>query len=271
MTEQAQTEPVQAESQTQEPSFVVPEAYATKGWAKDIKSPDDLWKLTDNAQSLIGKRAAPALDAPAEEWNNHMLQLGMPESKDGYQLSDIEGLPEGFDVAAYKGKAQDLMHQAGLTQRQADALWQTYLNAELQAAGEAAKGLDERFAELTTKHFGDKYGEIETVAQEAIKAFVPEELRGSIANASPEALVAMQALAANAKAEIDRIKKEYGAEGKLPSGEAAPTASIDETRKELASLRSSRDATDPTSPNYKQTRAKIDELSGVVRRALNGG
>lgn len=270
MTEQAPAAPAPAEPQEPANSFTVPEAYASKGWAKDIKSADDLWKLTDNAQSLIGKRAAPAPDAPAEEWNNYMRQLGMPEKPDAYQLSDIEGLPEGFDVASYKGKAQALMHQAGLTQRQADALWQTYIKAELEAAGETVKGLDDKFNELTAKHFGDKYSQIETIAQEAIKAFVPEELRGAISTASPEALVAMQALAANAKAEIDRVKKEFGAEGRLPSGEAAPAASIEDTRRELAALRSSQAASDPTHKDFKTTRAKIEELSGAVRRALNG-
>jgi hypothetical protein len=273
MTEQAQAAPVQDAPQTsQEPasSFAVPEAYASKGWAKDIKSPDDLWKLTDNAQSLIGKRATPAADAPAEEWNNYMKQLGMPENPDGYTLGDIEGTPEGFDLAPYKQQAQQLMHKAGLTPRQADALWKEYISTELAASGKAQADADKAYGELTAKHFGDKLSEVEAVAQEAIKAFVPEELRGALSKAPADALVAMQALASNAKAEIDRIKKEYGAEGKLPSGESVPNASIDEQRKELAALRSSKDATDPTSPKYKETRAKIDEMSASVRRALNG-
>ena len=271
MTEPAQAASAQAEPQTNpEPtsSFSVPEAYASKGWAKDIKSPDDLWKLTDNAQSLIGKRAAPAPDAPAEEWTNYMKQLGMPEKPDGYTLSDIEGVPEGMDLAPFKQQAQELMHKAGLTPRQADALWKEYISTELAASSKAQADADKIYSELTTKHFGDKLSEDEAVAQEAIKAFVPEELRAAISKAPSDALVAMQALAANAKAEIDRIKKEYGAEGKLPSGEAAPAANIEQTRKELAALRSSPDATDPTSPRYKETRAKIEEMSAAVRRAL---
>lgn len=269
MTEQAVVaqEPVEPSQQS---SFTVPDAYATKGWAKDIKSSDDLWKLTDNAQSLIGKRAAPAPDAPAEEWNNYMRQLGMPEQPDAYQLGDIEGLPEGFDVGQYKTQAQQLMHKAGLTQRQADALWKEYIQTELGAAQQATADLDKRYDELTAKHFGDKYSEIEGVAQEAIKAFVPEELRGSISSAPPEVMTAMLALAANAKAEIDRVKREFGAEGKLASGESAPSAGIQETRQELAALRSSKEATDPTNPKYKETRARIEDLSNTVRRALNG-
>lgn len=255
-------------NQPQSEGFTVPEAYASKGWAKDIKSPDDLWKLTDNAQSLIGKRAAPAPDAPAEEWTNYMKQLGMPEKPEGYTLSDIEGVPEGMDLAPFKQQAQQLMHKAGLTPRQAEALWKEYVGTELGAMSKAQEDANKIYSELTTKHFGDKISEVEAVAQEAIKAFVPEELRAAISKAPSDALVAMQALAINAKAEIDRVKKEYGAEGNLPSGEAAPTANIEQTRKELAALRSSKDATDPTSPKYKETRAKIEEMSAAVRRAL---
>lgn len=271
MTEQAQTAPAQDAPQSNpEPanSFTVPEAYASKGWAKDIKSPEDLWKLTDNAQSLIGKRQAPAPDAPAEEWTNYMKQLGMPDKPDGYTLSDIEGVPEGMDLAPFKQQAQELMHKAGLTPRQADALWKEYIGIELAASSKAQADADKIYNELTAKHFGEKLSEIEAVAQEAIKAFVPEELRGAISKAPSDALVAMQALAANAKAEIDRVKKEYGAEGKLPSGEAAPAVNIEQTRKELAAARSSVAATDPTHPEYKATRQKIEEMSAVVRRAL---
>jgi hypothetical protein len=199
-----------------------------------------------------------------------MKQLGMPEKPDGYTLGDIEGVPDGMDLAPFKQQAQELMHKAGLTPRQADALWKEYIGAELAATGKAQADADKAYIELTTKHFGDKLSEVESVAQEAIKAFVPEELRGALSAAPAEALVAMQALASNAKAEIDRIRKEYGAEGKLPSGQAAPAASIDEQRKELAALRSSKDATDPTSPKYKETRVKIEEMSASVRRALNG-
>jgi hypothetical protein len=61
--------------------FSIPESYQDRGWAKDIKSQEDLWKLTDNAQSLIGKRPAgiPTADAPQEEWDKFYQALGRPE------------------------------------------------------------------------------------------------------------------------------------------------------------------------------------------------
>lgn len=268
MTEQAPQENVQAAPQpNQAPasSFSVPEAYASKGWAKDIKSADDLWKLTDNAQSLIGKRPAgvPLTDSPTEEWEK-FYSTTRPEK---YDLPKVEGFDEKV-LAEFSPIAEKLFSKHGLTQKQAADFYKDYLLLEKEAENNSSLADDKVYSELTAKHFGDKASEIETVAQEAIKAFVPEELRGAISDASSNVLVAMQALAANAKAEIDRVKKEYGAEGTLPSGESAPASNIEATRKELAALRLSKDATDPTSPRYKETRAKIEEMSAAVRRAL---
>lgn len=268
--QEPQAQPQQQPTEPQANSFSVPQEYAGKGWIEKVKSVDDLWKVADNAQSLIGKRAAPAVDAPAEEWTAYMRQLGMPEKLEDYQLSDIDGIGETIDIAGYKTQAQRLMHEAGLTQRQADTLWKAFMASELKTAQAQSAELDKKYDELTAKHFGDKYADVETAAHEAIKAWVPEELRGAVANSSPETMIAMQALAVNAKAEIDRIRTEYGAEGRLPSGQAAPTASIEDSRKELAALRSNPASGDPTHKDYKANRARIDELSGIVRRALNG-
>jgi len=41
---------------TTTPTFAPPEEYKEKGWAKNIKSVDDLWKNHSNSQELIGKK-----------------------------------------------------------------------------------------------------------------------------------------------------------------------------------------------------------------------
>ena len=237
-------------------SFSVPEQYATKQWATGIKSHDDLWKMTDNAQSLIGRKSIPSQDAPAEEWSAFMKQLGAPENKDGYSLSKIDGLPENFDVAPFEEKAKSLMFDAGLTAKQADSLWKAYIQSEVTSLSESNAQLDAKFGELKNQYFGDKQGEIESIAQDAIKAFVPENLRASLSTASPEVLIAMQALAHNAKMEIDRIARSYGAEGSIPRGDVS-AVNADDVVKENARLMASNAYKNAGHPDHKETVERV--------------
>lgn len=263
-------------SQQSNNSFVVPEAYQGKGWVEKIKSPDDLWKTLDNTQSLLGKRPAgiPTADAPKEEWDK-FYQAARPESPDKYTLPEIEGLPEGVDLSAQKKTAMELMYKAGLTNKQAADLWKEFMGTELKAAGEnkaayeaKQKELDAEFDKLTKEVFG---GDFENVSKSAINfanEIVPESLRDAPAAIAdnPKALAYIAALAKGAQDKIAAIQKEYGAEGTITSGNQAASVSIDDVRKELAALRTSKAARDPFSPEYKKTLDRIQELSGTVER-----
>ena len=276
MSDQQESQSQASDQQPPSETFAVPDAYKDRGWVEKIKSPDDLWKMTDNAQSLLGKRPAgiPANDAPQEEWDK-FYQAARPESPDKYAFSDIEGLPEGVDLTSYKSEAQKAMHKAGLTQRQADALWKEYVGLEMGAVKTSQEGLDKRFDEVAAKVLGDKLGPAQTIAQEAIKTYVSEELRTSFAN-NPDGMVAMIELAngyegkiAEKDAEIERIKTEYGAEGKLPSGEQASSTDIAETVAKLSKLRLSPEAQDFTKPGHKKAMDDIAALQAIVARHYN--
>lgn len=276
-TDQQVNTQVQAADQSQnQSSFSVPEAYQSKGWAEKIKSIDDVWKTLDNTQSLLGKRPAgiPSNDAPQEEWDK-FYQVARPESPDKYTLPDIEGLPEGVDLSSQKKTAMELMHKAGLTNKQAADLWKEFMGTEIKAAGEAKtsyetkqKELDAEFDKLTKEVFG---GDFENISKSAISfanEIVPESLRdapSAIAD-NPKALAYIAALAKGAQDKIAAIQKEYGAEGKITSGNQAASVSIDDVRKELAALRTSKEARDPFSPDYQKTLNRIQELSGTVER-----
>jgi hypothetical protein len=277
MTEQIENAPVsQQTSQTGE-SFAVPDAYKGKGWTESVKSVDDLWKLNDNAQSLIGKRPAgiPSADAPTEEWDKFYAAAGRPEKPEAYQFSDVEGIPEGADLGPIKEKAATILHKAGLTQKQADEVWKLYLGSELAAVGEGKAAmeakqaeLDKEFDKVTAEMFGDSYDTAAKSAQELIIRHVPEEARGAYEALAdnPKAMAVVIKALSGASAEIEKVKKEYGAEGKITSGDQSASISIDEARKELAALRISKEAKDFTDPKNKATIARIDELSGMVSR-----
>ena len=281
MNEQAQTEQTsQNASQEQTNSFSIPEAYKDRGWVEKIKSPDDLWKTLDNTQSLLGKRPAgvPANDAPDAEWDKFYAAAGRPEKADGYKFSDVEGLPEGLDITPFKAKASEVLHAAGLNQRQADKVWQMFMKAELEAATgnkqaitENQSKLDQEFDNLVKEHFGDKFEQAQNTALEFINQKVPEGLRSAYAEIAdkPKALAAVIAAVNAAQSEIESVKKEYGAEGKLTSGEGTSATSIEEVRKELAILRTSQAAKDFTHADHKATMEKINTLSGKVSQYYN--
>lgn len=260
-----------AQGQPASNSFTVPDAYKERGWVEKIKSPDDLWKTLDNAQSLLGKRPAgiPANDAPEDEWEKFYQAAGKPEAPDKYQFSDIENLPEGFDATPFKEKAANILHQAGLNQKQADKVWKMFMQSELEALAsqkelQAAK--DAEFDALTKKHIPD-FDKASKVAQDMINAGVPEELRGAYAEVAenPKALAAVISALNHANSQIEKVKKEYGAEGKLPhGGQQAASQDMGEIRKELAQLRTSQAARDFTHPDNAKTKERIAALSAQV-------
>lgn len=260
-------------------SFSIPEEYASKGWAKDLKSPEDLWKLTDNAQSLIGKKQVPNENATDQEWDEFFGRIGKPESPDKYELSEPE-MPEGFALPDdFKSKAQRIMHESGLTQKQANSLYQKFLQEEIAVAGgnqkamaERQKELDAQFDEVTTKLFGDKFEEASARSQNIIKENVPQELiphLQSLSDSDPKALAAVIALTDKMATQMSELKKKYGAEDSLGSGGQATASGKEDILKKLTDAKVRAKNADPFSPDRKAAEAEIEEhrkqLQGFFR------
>lgn len=239
-----------AEPQIQAPvnDFKVPEAYAGKPWVEKIKSQDDVWKTLDNAQSLIGKKQqiVPSDGATEEDWNNFYKTIGRPEDAKGYKFKPVENLPQGIDLAPIHEKASSIFHKAGLTPKQAETVWDMYIKDELETVSkttgetkEQQAKLDKEFDEVVNKEFGDKYDTASKNAQDMINKYVPESLRGAYSEIAekPKALAAVIKALDSAHAEIDRVKKEYGKEGKLTSGDQSTGESATEVLQQLTNLR----------------------------------
>jgi hypothetical protein len=211
------------------------------------------------------------VDAPEEEWEKFYNAAGRPEKPDLYKFSDIDGVQDKEALQQSQKIAADIMHKAGLNQKQADAVWKLYVQTEAenlkQQQGKAAE-LDKEFEQIAQKHFGDRYADAEAALHGMIKQYVPEELRVGVDGIvdNPKMLAAFMAIANGAAADIAKIKTEYGAEGKMQTGGQSAGASIEDTRRELAALRSSREAQDFTNPKHKETIARIAELSAAVKR-----
>jgi hypothetical protein len=256
--------------------FSIPESYTGKGWTEKVKSVDDLWKLADNSQSLLGRRVAPADDAPQEEWDAFYKTVGRPEAPDKYQLKDVEGVPEGFDLTEFKGKAQQLMFEAGLNQKQANALYQAYLKTELDVAGknkeaiaEQNKKLDAEFDGLTKELFGDKFNEVSNKAQQFIKENIPEKLIPVVQGLQdqPQSLAAFIAFADNAQKQIADVKQKYGAEDNLASGQqTSSSTNREDVLKKLTETKLAAQKADPFSNDRKRLDDEIQSLRGQLQK-----
>ena len=252
--------------------FSIPESYQDRGWAKDIKSQEDLWKLTDNAQSLIGKRPAgiPTADAPQEEWDKFYQALGRPEQPDAYELTDsFEGLPEEFELSEYKAKAQELAHKIGLSPKQAKDLWDNYMGMEMEAAkGIQEKNasreaeLDKEFDELSSSLFGDSFKDVSAQAQKYLGEILPPELDGVVESLgdNPKALLALVKIANHSQIEVKRVKQKYGAEDSLASGSQASAISQQEIISKMAEAKKNFQNAPVFSEERKTLTAEIDNL-----------
>ena len=259
---------------SQESSFAIPEQYQGKGWTEKVSNYDDLWKLTDNSQSLIGKRPAGIPDANASdaEWEKFNKALGVPEEA-SYEYSDYQApeginLPEDFDFNQWNDTASKLFHKAALTPKQAKILRDEYLNHELGAAQQTQTMLDEQYYKITNEVFGDEYKKYEDMTIETFDKYSPQNLKGAISQIAdkPEALAAIVATIKGLKGEIDGVKKEYGAEGSTPSGEQTSGKTYDDVLKELTNIRISKDYRDFTRPEHKNVVEKHNELQATLAR-----
>lgn len=258
--------PASAAASDAAPAFTIPDAYKDRGWVEKVKSADDLFKAYDNAVGLLGKRPAgiPANDAPDADWEA-FYKAARPESPDKYTLSEIEGMSADVDLAPYK----KLMYDAGLTPKQADAMWKEYVKLEQGAVARTQEALDKRFDEVAAKVLGERREAASTVAQEAIKTYVSEELRTSFVN-NPDGMVAMIELANGYEAKLAQVRAEYGAEGRLPDGgQRVAAPDISETVSKLAKLRLSPEAQDFTKPGHAKAMEEIKALQAVVAKHYN--
>lgn len=257
-------------SPAQTPTFSVPQEYADREWTSNIKSQDDLWKQFANSQELIGRRPAgiPTADAAPEEWDKFYAAAGRPDDPSGYELSAVDGLPEGADIAPFADMAAPILHAAGLSKSQAAEVWKGYLELETKAALERSAAMDAQFDELSSKYFGDNFESVSASAQKFLVDVLDEGLRTEAANATPAQQIAMITVADNAMKRIAEIEKKYGAEGSITPGEQTAPNSIEDVRLELAKLRTSEAVRDFTHPDHKKSIARIEQLSEVVRRSV---
>lgn len=147
----------------------------------DIRDVSGLAKSFVHAQSMIGadKIVLPKADASPAEMADFYNKLGRPGAADGYKFSEttVEGAPK--DEATQKW-ARDIFHKHGLTQKQADGLYQDYVakvGGDMKSMQEARSAQREQALEqLRGEWKGNEFDVNVQLAQRAVKTFGSEDL-----------------------------------------------------------------------------------------------
>lgn len=128
--------------------FKVPDEYKEKGWARNLKSEQDVWKMLDNAQALVGKKmVVPDLEkASQEEVEAYYSQL-RPKDKD-YGLESIED--EGK-----RALFSEMLHKNGISKKQGSDLVKQYQEYERSVLEQATS--EAGFIEEMKTSFGEDY------------------------------------------------------------------------------------------------------------------
>ena len=164
-----------------------------------------------------------------------------------------------------------MAHKHGLTQKQADGLRQDWLQYELSMQGENSAELDKTFDKIKSEHFGDDFDKLQADAVAFIDGKLPEDMDAHVRQAftnDPITQGAFIKLIESMNTRIAVLKKEYGAEGNLGSGQQSSGRSLDDIRADLAKLNTSEANRNFDHPEHKATRQKIEALRGELQRAL---
>lgn len=251
--------------------FKLPEAYASKGWAQNIKSSDQLFSEMDNLQGLLGKPRISLPEATATpeqkaEWKTKVMRehFGAPADAKEYE-PNYAGAEE---FKAYQRPAEADATIKGLLAKHAvpkefgAELLATYdkvvvANGKKRAdiAAQLAKE-DEMFKGVVTKTFGLEADVRVKQALEGLARVLPNDAAPMIAALDPNGRAMLAVVA-------DHFAKRYTGEGLLgQSGQqsAGTGGSIEVLRSELYTLVNDPAIINRSHPDNAAKRAKQADL-----------
>ena len=231
--------------------FSVPDAYKEKGWAKNIKSNDDAWKMLDNAQSLAGKKTvAPDWDkATPKEIEDYYAQL-RPADKSAYQFD--EGLPDEMKTAF-----SDMLHKHGISAKQGNDLIKDYMAVE-QATAAKMYDKDGFMAELKTS-FGNDYEKVAGDTAKILASHLNENDKALLDKIPNQYLGVIYRVAAN-------LNKAYGASESGSAASAPSTVSVVDVEKRAGEIRNEIIAISRRQHTAEEKQKLVDELSNLYKK-----
>lgn len=246
------------------PADVIPVDFREKGYMKGVENFEQLFKKLDGSQTLVGERAIPGEGATDEDWDKYYKSTGKPESADKYEFNTETKLPEGTERnPELEGKFKELMHRAGISQKQAGVLSKGYdelMVGVLNAKAEADKQADINFDALGDKVFKDQKTAVLERSKQLIDAHIPEEMKEALSTLPNESLIIMAGVLEGVRA---KYINEDAPGGGAPTGGAV---NMEERRAEARTLMNSEAYTNQFHKDHETTKAKVNELYAPLRK-----
>lgn len=240
-------------------TFVLPDAYKDKTYLKGVKDLDQVYKMLDGAQELIGKKgpALPKPEAPQAEWDAYYESIGRPKTAAEYAF-------DGADKAnpAFLPKVQAAMHKAGLTPSQAKTIW-SEVNVALgefaTEKGIADKQADIDFDKLAADTFGVDRDKVLARGKELVYSHISPTMKDAYAKLDNNSLVVLADVLRN----IDSKYIKADGPGKQPDANGVTPA---ELSAKARTLMVEQGKYSPMSQEFLNIQKQIDDCYNMMRR-----
>lgn len=203
------------------------------------KTPEDLARSYVNLERGFGGRipAQPKPGAPRAEWDawNKEYNNGYPKEASEYTLRNPEA-PEGYEISEQEQTDfRDFAHKNGLTQAQADKIWQSRHQKRIEQFSkfkeESKKTITQDKARLK-KEWGDSFKERVTRASSLIKRFGSEELKKQVFKDKTHVPADLMLMLDNMATQFQEGKIEKNSVPKTAPSRNEVLAKIEELRKD---------------------------------------
>lgn len=239
--------------------FLLPDAYKDKPYLKGAKDINDVYKMLDGAQELIGKKGSvlPKDDAPQSEWDAYYESVGRPKTAAEYVLKDADKTDPDF-----LKDAQEAMYKKGLSAKQAAGLWDDLTGALTKVAEK--KGLSDQqtnvdFDKLAADTFGVDRDKVLARSRELLNANISPAMKAAIDKLPNESLIILADVLRN----VDKKYISPDGPGAKPN---ATGATPDDLRMQARQLMEKQTKMDTMSSEYAATQKQIDAIYETIRR-----
>ena len=255
---------VETQKSPETTSFSVPDAYKDKSWAAKVKSQDDVYKLVDNLNGLVGKKSVPFDYANADEEaiKAHHASVAPKD------LTAYEFLKADDPVSKVIG---DAFIANGITGYQGKSIVKSlapvFQEMEAKRVSELKDG--NKYAEMSKKAFGDGFEEKIKSVNKVLVDNVPKELGTAfddMPNNHRHAVdVAIDKIVSSYEAKIADMVKKYGiTESGAQVGGKQGTASTDKASLQK-SIRAEIRALDARPHTAQEKQALIQRLNETYK------
>lgn len=248
---------------------LLPADIQSKGYAKEINGFGDLVKKFDGAQTLLGQRAVPEVNAPPEQWAEFHTKAGRPAKIEDYSFPDaVEGVAPELVKGLTNSKAvRELLFSAGANPYQAKILLSGMAKlihtSDQQATQKDKETKDAAFLKMTTELFGDQRETVITNGKKFLAANLPDNVKPLLDTLDDKSLAIVLAA-------TDGMAKKFTREDPFRGGGGGGGGG-GETREQIVAAMQAimRDPAygDPFKdrPKHEELRVKMEGLRGKLR------